>query len=480
MTHEQAGDLQRAFEAFRQSAKAAPRLAAPLVGLARLLTRNQQPGEAIACLERAAHCEPENAAVAVELGQALVSAGRLQKAEASFRSALRVDPLSPDALLGLGAVFEDRGDREAAAAAYRELLRSQDSHAQALAGLISVADGDELHSVLREGQDAMLSDSDIDTAVVGYALGKGYARSGRHDAAFAAWSAANEARRREAGAFDRERFDRRVEATVELFSEEFFARRGAWGDASELPVLVVGLPRSGTTLTERIVGAHSMAFGAGELPDLADLASGTPGRLGRADPPWPEAALELQQEHTRAIGAEYAGRLAARVSDERRDGVSRVLDKQPLNFWHLGLVALALPHARVLHCSRDLRDNGLSIFAENFTPRQRWATDLADIAYYWRGYRRIMEHWKRVSGLRILEVPYERTVADLEGQARQILSFLELPFESAVLSFHEDTSPVQTPSRWQVRAPLYKSSAGRWRYHAAELAPLIEAVEKVA
>jgi hypothetical protein len=125
-----------------------------------------------------------------------------------------------------------------------------------------------------------------------------------------------------------------------------------------------------------------------------------------------------------------------------------VVDKQPLNFWHLGLVAMALPGARIIHCRRDIRDNGLSIFAEDFTHEQQWATDLADIADYWRGYRRLMDHWRQVSGLEILDVDYEATVSDLPGQARRMLDFLDLPWDPSVLAFHKTERSVQTPSRW--------------------------------
>ncbi|MEM6539067.1 MAG: sulfotransferase [Pseudomonadota bacterium] len=155
--------------------------------------------------------------------------------------------------------------------------------------------------------------------------------------------------------------------------------------------------------------------------------------------------------------------------DERTSPVLRVLDKQPLNFWHLGLVAMALPNARVIHCTRDARDNGLSILAENFTPKQRWATDPDDVAHYRCGYLRLMNYWREATGLRILDVAYEDTVADLEGQARHLLGFLDLPFEPDVLAFHERAAPVQTPSRWQVRRPLYASSVGRWRAYEGNL-----------
>ncbi|MEM6539066.1 MAG: sulfotransferase [Pseudomonadota bacterium] len=158
----------------------------------------------------------------------------------------------------------------------------------ALAGLLGVAEGEAREAAVRQVHEVLRTGTDRDAALVGYALGKALSRIGDHAGAWDAWSAANAARQREAGPFDRARFDRRVERMIELFSPAFFYERCSWGHPTERPVLVVGLPRSGTTLTERILGAHSAAYGAGELPDLTDLATGTPDRLGWSDPPWPK------------------------------------------------------------------------------------------------------------------------------------------------------------------------------------------------
>jgi tetratricopeptide (TPR) repeat protein len=470
---EQAGDLPGAFEAFRLSAKANPRLAAPFVGLSRVLLHNHQRAEGIACLERAVACEPNNAVVHRLLGQALTQGAQLERAQGCFEQALRLDPTLVDAALGLAGVFEDLGDRGKAADIYRDQLQRAPEAADCLAGLLAVAEGASLDEAVGLARTRLQTAADRDAALIGYALGKALARLGKHDAAFEAWTKANAARTNVAGRFDRGHFDRRIDRLIEIFSAAFFAERRGWGEESALPVFVVGLPRSGTTLTEQILAGHPRVFAAGELDVLTDMATGTPDRLGRPDPPWPETAPQLTREIVSVIARDHRARLRALAPTD----VRYVVDKQPLNFWHLGLVALTFPHARVVHCRRDLRDNGLSIYAENFTPEQRWSTDLSDIAHYWRGYRRLMEHWSRVSGLEILNVDYEDTVADLEGQARQLTQFLGLPWDDAVLSFHESARAVQTPSRWQVRRPLYASSVGRWRHYERQLAPLRQALE---
>ncbi|WP_183030110.1 tetratricopeptide repeat-containing sulfotransferase family protein [Altericroceibacterium spongiae] len=470
---EKAGDVSGAFEAYRRSAKASPRVAAPYVGLARILSDNHQRGEAIACLHRAVACEPESAKIRILLGRMLTQDGRLDEAREQFAHALRLDEQAEGAAVGLAGIFEYLGDRMAAAGIYRHLLDAVPCHAEALAGLLGVAEGDALEAALTTAHECLRMASDADAALIGYALGKALAGLHRHDEAFAAWAAANAARRREAGAFDRAGFDARIDRLIGIFSKDFFAARRGWGDSSARPVFIVGLPRSGTTLTEQVLAGHAQIHGAGELDLLTDMATGTPDRLGRPDPAWPETAPELELHHIAAIAHDHLERLDALAPAE----ALRVIDKQPLNFWHLGLVMLAFPNARIIHCRRDIRDNGLSIFAEDFTPEQRWATDLGDIVHYWRGYRRLMDHWAAAGDLRLIDMRYEDLVRDLEGQSRHLLDFLGLDWDRSVLHFHEKDRAVQTPSRWQVRKPLYNSSSGRWRAYEGQLGPLIAAAD---
>lgn len=470
---ERAGDASGAFEAYRLSAKANPRVAAPYVGLARILSGNHQRGEAIACLERAVACEPENTRIRILLGRMLTQDGKLDEARQQFEHALRLDEQAKGAAVGLGVVFEYLGDRSAAAKVYRRLLDAAPCHAEGLAGLLGVAEGDALEAALSTAHACLRIATDADAALIGYALGKALAGLRRNDGAFAAWLAANAARRREAGEFDREGFDARIDGLIKIFSRDFFAARQGWGDPSTRPVFIVGLPRSGTTLTEQVLAGHAQVHGAGELDLLTDMATGTPDRLGRPNPPWPETAPELEPHHIAAIARDYLGRLDAFVPRE----ASQVIDKQPLNFWHLGLVMLAFPNARVIHCTRDIRDNGLSIFAEDFTPEQRWATDLGDIVHYWRGCRRLMDHWATAGDLQLIDIRYEDLVHDLEGQSQHLLDFLGLDWDPSVLQFHEKHRAVQTPSRWQVRKPLYNSSSGRWRAYEGRLSPLLAAAD---
>jgi hypothetical protein len=232
-------------------------------------------------------------------------------------------------------------------------------------------------------------------------------------------------------------------------------------------MFIVGLPRSGTTLTEQILSSHPQLHGAGELPDLARVAERC---IGESEELW-QAAARLDPARSRARANEYLKAL--------RNGAPgrcvRISDKAPLNFFQLAFVATLFPKARIVHCGRDERDNALSIWMENFSADQRYATDFDDLAHFTAQYRRLMAHWRVHLPLPMLELRYEDTVADLEGQARKLCRFLDVEWDARCLDFHESARAVQTPSRWQVREPVYTRSVARWRNYAAHLRQLVDA-----
>lgn len=468
------GDLAGALDAYRQSLKINPRVAAPWIGLADVLARNQQPGDALECLRRGASAEPNNPVVLRRLARGFQGLGNTTHARQAYERALKLQPGAVNTLMGLGEVHEEDGRPRDAADCYRQVLKAQPGHAEALGAIVGLGRDIDVSVEIEAARAAMVAAEPREKALIGYGLGRALERQGEFDSAFKALSDANAARTEQAGTFSRDAFDQRVTEMTAVFSSDFFDQRRDWGDLSSTPVFVVGLPRSGTTLTEQIIGSHSACFGAGELAVLTDLATGTPDRLRTDERAWPLCAPDLTQDHTAALGADYVSQIKALAPLDAR----RIVDKQPLNFWHLGLVAMALPNAKIIHCTRDIRDNGLSIFAQNFNTQQRWATDLGDIAHYWHGYRTLMAHWQSTTGLDILDVAYEETVSDLEGQARRLLEFLGLGWDPRVLAFHQNDRTVQTPSKWQVRQPLYTTSKAKWRQYEAHLGPLLTAASE--
>lgn len=468
-----AGDVAGALDAYRSSLKLNPRAAAPWIGLAQVLDANQQFEDARQCLKRATLAEPRNLLARQNLANAHKNLGHVEDARREFEAALSIAPDSAAIHFGLGHLHEDLGEPEEAVESYRAALVIAPDAAEAMGNLLGLGRHVDISGEIDLAQKQMAGDDHRKRALIGYGLGKALDQQQSYDGAFAVYQLANDARRALSGKFDRDVFDRRITSMIDLFSERFFEERRSTGETANRPVFIVGLPRSGTTLTEQILASHPQCFGAGELNALSDLATGTPDRLGNADKNWPFCVRDLSPEHFSAIAREYLA-----ISGQRAPkGAQRVVDKQPLNFWHLGLIALAMPNARIIHCTRDIRDCGLSIYTQNFSVQQAWSTDLADIAYYWQGYLRLMKHWSAASGLQILDLAYEETVTELESQARHLLDFVGLPWDDRVLQFHQSDRAVQTPSRWQVRQPVYQSSKARWRNYEKHLGPLLEAAK---
>lgn len=462
------GRRQPAFAALRNALAIDGMRAQTYLTLGALLVEAGQPDDALECFERAARHEPDMAQARSRLAGQMWERGKVLRAEALYRQSLALDSDHVSGWFGLGRTLEDVGRAEDARDAYRNVLRRRRGHAQALGQLVALLEkGDDeaaqwcgLACELLVARDT----PDQARALIGYGLAKHHDRRGDIAAAAAVGSLANAARRRFAGPLDRAALAARIDGIIRTCTPEFFAARRRFGIGNDQPVLIVGLPRSGTTLTEQILAAHPHIHGAGELPDLARLAS----RVAGPDRERSQAAALLGEDGSRLQAGAYLQAL--------RDGTPkhclRIVDKSPLNFFDLAFAALLFPQARVIHCRRTPADTALSIWLENFNPDQRYATDFADLAFFTRQYERLMAHWREVLPLPILDVRYEETVADLEGQARRLLAFVGMPWDEGCLDFHARAKVIRTPSRWQVRQPIHARSVGRWRAYAAHLPDL--------
>jgi hypothetical protein len=240
------------------------------------------------------------------------------------------------------------------------------------------------------------------------------------------------------------------------------------GDPSSVPVFIVGMARSGTTLIEQILASHPAVFGAGELMLFEQVVNAV-GKMMPGAPRFPEMASALRAEHFRSLGRRYLEELLPRAP-----AASRIVDKMPANFHFAGLIHLALPNATIIHAVRDPLDTCVSCFSVNFTYAQSHTFDLAELGRYYRRYRALMAHWHDVlpSGC-VIDVHYEELVGDLEGVARRIVAACGLDWDPRCLDFHRTKRPIRTTSAVQVRRPIYSSSIGRWRRYEKFLGPLV-------
>lgn len=429
------------------------------------------PADALPLWQALAQRHPGDENVELKLGETLSRLGDDAGASAVYARALQRQPGSASLWMASAQAEEIAGRRDAAEAAYERALALRPGWAFPLAGLLGLRRGQAPDTRVAEAA-ALLDDparGDDERALVGYELGKVYDGRGDPARAMRAWHAANAARRRDQGEPDPDDLARRVEASLALFDRSLFDRAAAFGNPDERPVFIVGMPRSGTTLLEQLLAAHPRVHGAGELADVSLIARDLPSRRGRPRL-WPHILEDIALEHLPAAAGRY---LVAATRLAPADAL-RVVDKYPLNYYLLGLVALMFPKARVLWCRRDPRDVAISIYGENFALAERLATRLDGIGHLVRLQTRMMRHWQAVLPLPILEVHYEQVAADTETQARRALEFLGLDWDPACLDFHRSERGVQTPSRWQVRQPVHTRSIGRWRPYAADLGPLLD------
>lgn len=459
------GRHEQAFPALKQALLLDDSRADTWLLMGNLLAEAQQFEDAVECFERASRHDPKLARARSRLGHELATRGRVGRAEHLFRESLGMDPDHLPGWLGLARVLEDMGEAEGAQTCLRNVLARDPRHPLAMGQLLALV-RDDSAAELAARAEAMLDElNDEPRALVGYGLAKYHDRRADFASAARAGIAANSARRHVAGPLDRIALAARVDQIIATCTRDFFAARRRYGLATEQPVFIVGLPRSGTTLTEQILSQHPDVHGAGELPDLARIAADA---ASEGEAPW-RAVHAIDENRSRECAQDY---LAALRSGAPR-GRAFIVDKSPLNFFHLGFIALLFPNARVIHCHRGARDNALSMWSENFNASQTYSTDFGDLAFHHAQYLRLMAHWREHLPLRVFECGYEQTVQDLDAQARRLVGFLGLPWNERCLDFHASERAVQTPSRWQVRKPLYRSSVERWRNYAAYLPELL-------
>jgi tetratricopeptide (TPR) repeat protein len=439
--------------------------------LGNALAALQRHDEAIAYFDKALDINPGSTDAHCNLADALGRLNRHDEAIAHFRSALAIDPDMPEALAGHGFELMSAGSLDEARAQLEraiELAPHRTDFYHNLSVMRRYEAGDP-HLAKMEALAAEMDSLPQDQQfVLHFALGKAYADFGAHEKAFHHLLQGNALKRRqvqydEAGTFAR---FARVKA---IFTAELLRQKQGSGDPSELPVFIVGMPRSGTTLVEQMLASHPLVFGAGELEHLSKIL----GRLEQPDSsgtPFPEMVPAMDGKALRNIGAEY---LAALPS--AGETLTRITDKMPANFRLIGMIRLILPNARIIHLQRNPVDTCLSCFSKNFTGSQSFSYDLAELGRYYRGYEDLMAHWRRVlpEGA-MLEVQYEELVADFEPQARRILGYCGLEWDERCLAFHRTERAVRTASFVQVRQPIYGNAVGRWLPYKDMLGPLLE------
>jgi tetratricopeptide (TPR) repeat protein len=438
--------------------------------LGNLLQRFGSPKQAMVHYQQALAIAPDYAAAHCNLGSALLSLNRSTDAMLHYEKALAINNDLAEAQHGVGIALQALGELEEAVAAFERAIRlaprRSDFHLALAQCKRFTADDPRLAAMETLARD-MIALSDNNQIALHFALGKAYADLAQHQRAFAHLAAGNALKRRRT-AYDEAQTLRRFAELRATFTPELMQTHRGVGDPSAVPLFVVGMPRSGTTLIEQILSSHPRVFGAGEISDFRESIPNVNAN---------DAVIAVPQA---VLSAPALRQLAARYLDRIRSTAptaDRIVDKMPANFAFVGLIHLALPNARIIHALRDPIDTCLSCFSILFVDEQPYAYDLGELGRYYRGYHALMDYWRTILPPDVLlEVRYEDLVHDLEGQARRIVAHCDLPWEDRCLDFHQTSRSVRTASCVQVRQPIYRGSVGRWRAYANQLKPLLQAL----
>ena len=474
-TFQEEGQWDRAFEWYQKGLELDSESAHIHSHFGSLLKEQDQIESAIEHYEVALKLDPRFAEAHQGLGWVLHDLGRFDEALQHYRAAIEIRPDLSMAHNSLGMLFEEMGKLEEAEQAFQRAIASDSENAgarAALATLLRAKLPDEDRSISHKlAADPLMTDGK--RAAILFGLAHVYDARKEYQIAsdqlrLANMLALSHNTRRGQG-YDPSHHERLVEGVVSSFTPDFFARMQHCGLSSRKPIFIVGLPRSGTTLTEQILASHSQVFGAGELGLAGKTFNALPQQFGRSVPAWEVVPL-LDCSQIRQAAITYLDQLESLARN-----ADRIVDKMPDNYLYLGLIAALFPQAKVIHCRRDLRDIAVSCWMTNF--RQiRWANHFDHIASRFLAYQRLMKYWEQTLPISMMTVEYEETVTDLEKTSRRLVDWCGLDWEPACAQFHETKRPVRTASVTQVRQPVYRTSLERWRNYDVALGPLFEMI----
>jgi tetratricopeptide (TPR) repeat protein len=455
------GERRSAVPLYAQAIELDPGRAESHCNLGNVLFELRQIDEAVARYRQALALQPDHAPAHLGLALAFRQQRRPADAQLSCQAALAINPSYVEALSFLGELRADGGQFGEAEKLFQRAIEINPDFSFALASIAT-------HRKMTPDDTKWLQRAEALAAKqlplgheisLRYALGKYFDDVRQYDAAFSHYRQANELTQRYGIKYNRTGLTQRIDQIIRNFDTQLMCQFRDGASASEVPVLIVGMPRSGTSLTEQILASHPAVFGGGEVA-----------YWNAAYDAYRDAQLEGK------AGADLVPGMASNYLDQLASlsgGAPRVVDKMPANFMYAGLIHAAFPRARIIHMQRHPLDTCLSIYFQNFFNIGPYANELDDLAHYYGEYVRITNHWRAVlPATALLEVPYEALIADQESWTRRMLDFIGLPWDPKCLDFHQTDRAVITASRWQVRQKIHTASAGRWRNYEKYVAPL--------
>ncbi|MCR8923160.1 sulfotransferase [Dasania sp. GY-MA-18] len=459
----------------KKAIKLAPDFLLAVMDLGKLYKDQNRYAEAITQFRHAISIAPNRPMPYMQLASTLAPIAELDEAIAMYKKCLELAPNHPGALLNLGHNLKTIGQLQEGIAAYEkciEVLPSSGETYWSLANLKTYKFTDpQIETMISESKKEDLNP--VSRVNFLFALGKAHDDRKEYNKAWHYYQLGNSEQRNLIN-YDPVHTEVTNDRIIQTFNAENINTLSQNGNSDPAPIFIVGLPRSGSTLLEQIIASHSMVEGTAELPYLNRTAlSLNKNRIDGVN--YPEAVMELQERHLKKLGQDYLD--AAQT--HRLENKPYFIDKMPNNFPHLGFLHCILPNAKIIDARRNPMDACVGNLRQLYANGQTFSYDQTDIGEYYLQYQRLMDHWHEVMPGKILTCQYEETVADLEGQVRRILDYLELPWEDACLNFHNTDRAIRTPSSEQVRQPIYTRSIGKWRRYESELGELKEVLEDI-
>ena len=424
-----------------------------------------RPEDAITHYEQAIAIQPDFAMAHYNLGIALDELSRPEEAITRYEQALAIKPDYAEAHNNLGNALDELGRQEDAITHYEQALAINPDYAEAHRNLSKIKPKQEQVSII-EKLLKKPSLSETDEIHCHFALGNIHNNVKTFNKAFEHYNKANTLKRKSV-IYDSQNYSANVDRLIKVYSNGYFQGTTACGSESELPVFIVGMPRSGTSLVEQIVSSHPQVHGAGELASFGRFEEAIAEQF-KASNPYPECMALCNESVALGFSEKYLEELRNYSHDAKR-----ITDKMPANFARIGLIKTLFPKARIIHCQRNALDTCTSNFLNYFAVGNEYSFDLLELGQYYLDYERLMAHWCSLFPTEILAVQYEDLVMNQEKISRQLIEHIGLEWDECCLNFHKNKRAVNTFSSMQVRQPIYAHSINRWKHYEKHLAPLI-------
>ena len=440
--------------------------------LGTLLFNQGQVEEAEKCLNKALELDKKHVPARHNLGYLHLALNRISKAREFFQSALTLEPRNPDIIAALARLEDQSGNLQESYDLVHPFIQQNILHAEI--GMV-YADICRYFNCCHEAVDYLernLANPGNPPRVkekLHFTLGKLYDRAGEYNEAFSHFKLGNEMK---PDTFNKIEDAACIDELIKTCGPNYFMASPRSTQTSQRLVFIVGMPRSGTTLTEQILASHPDVHGLGELIVIPNIIKNLQSYLG-VGTAYPGNLKNL----TPAILDSMAATYLQAIGKLGPTDTLRVTDKTLVNFLYLGLISQMFPKARIIHCVRDPRDTCLSIYFQNFDESHYYANRLENLGIYYSLYRRVMKHWKSLLDIPILEIQYEELVKDQEKKSRELIDFVGLEWDERVLRFYESKRSVVTASYDQVRQRIYTGSIARWKNYERYITPLVDALD---